>query len=341
MSAERRPTIVRRGSGRIKRRVTASDFSFTERSPEEHGFAHLFRDKIVPILRRHEQSRRVMRNKALIRIVALVLIGAGAGAGGFALGWGGPSFILPVLCIFIAIGVFAYSSGKWSSGLSSEVIPVICDFLGDMEYDGPALSPGEFEDLGVVPSHTSSSLDDTVIGRHNGLDYTLTEAKLTYRTRSSKGKSRTRTVFKGLMMRIALAEAAPEITFARDRGGLANRIAETFSSTRQGREKIDTGHGAFEQHYEVYSTDPAAARQFITPRLAAGLLEIAEAEIGDQGYVAAATRGRGFYLAIPRTEDFLGLGSLMRPLTVAEDDFHDCISDLTLPRRVIEALGGG
>ena len=54
-----------------------------------------------------------------------------------------------------------------------------------------------------------------------------------------------------------------------------------------------------------------------------------------------ATRGRGFYLAIPRSDDFLALGSLLRPLNVAEDDIHQCLADLALPRRVIEALGGG
>jgi hypothetical protein len=341
VSAERRPTIVRRGSGRIRRPVTASDFSFTEQSPDEHGFAHIFRDDITPILRRHEENRRVMRNKALLRIGALVLIGAGAGAGGFALDWGGPGFILPVLCAFAAIAVYAYYQSAWRAALSAEVMPILCNFLGNMEYGGPTLSANEFEDLGVVPSHTSASLEDTVTGAHNGLGYTLTEAKLTYRTRSSKGRSSTRTVFKGLMMRIELAEAVPEITFARDRGELVNRISETLSSTRRGREKIDTGDGAFQQYYEVYSADPAAARRFITPRLTAGLLEIAQAETGRERYVAAATRGRGFYLAIPRTDDFLGMGSFLRPLTVAEDDFHNCLADLALPRRVIEALGGG
>ena len=59
------------------------------------------------------------------------------------------------------------------------------------------------------------------------------------------------------------------------------------------------------------------------------------------GASVAATRGRGFYLAIPLSKDFLGLGSLLKPLNVSEDDFHQCLAALTLPRRVIESLGGG
>ncbi len=171
--------------------------------------------------------------------------------------------------------------------------------------------------------------------------FTLTEARLTTRTRSSKGRTRTTTVFRGLLIRIDLAGDAPGIYFARDRGGIVNRLSEAFSPVRRGREQIDTGAPEFEALYETYTDDPAAARRFITRRLTDGLLEIARAETGAERYVAAATRGRGFYLAIPRTGDFLALGSLFRPLNVAEDDFHQCLADLALPRRVIEALGPG
>jgi hypothetical protein len=341
--SERRPTVQRSSTGRIRRRVTADDFSFTEQAPFEQGFAHVFRDRITPILRHHEGLRIRMRTRALAGIGVCALLGAGGGALSYMQGWEAATYIAPFLGVIGAFVSYGYYQSKWSSGLSSEVIPVLCDFLGQMTYGGHRLSPAEFEELGVVPYHTSSALDDTVNGTHHGLGYTLTEAKLTTRTRTrtSKGRSRTQTVFKGLIIRIELAEEVPGIFFARDRGGLVNRLSEAFSPVRQGREKIVTDFPEFEEHYESYSDDPTAAHQFITARLTAGLLEIAQVETGHERYIAAATRGRGFYLAIPRNDDFLGLGSLFRPLTVAEDDFHDCLADLALPRRVIETLGGG
>ena len=63
-SGKRRRTIVRRASSRVAREIAASTFSFTERTPLEHGFAHVFRDRIVPILRRQETRRQAMRGKA-------------------------------------------------------------------------------------------------------------------------------------------------------------------------------------------------------------------------------------------------------------------------------------
>ncbi len=70
MSRERRPAVQRRGSGRIRRDVTADDFDFTEETPLEQGFAHVFRDRIVPVLRRQETQRREMRGKAMMWIAA-------------------------------------------------------------------------------------------------------------------------------------------------------------------------------------------------------------------------------------------------------------------------------
>ena len=280
-----------------------------------------------------------MRAKALTWIAAAALAGVAGAVAGFLLGWGNAIFIAPVLALVAGFIAYGHYQKKWTTGLMSEVIPVMCDFLGSMSYGGQRLSPAEFEDLGVVPTHTGSTLDDTVNGSHGGRGFTLTEARLTQRVRSTKGRTRTRTVFRGLMLRIDLAEDVPGIYFARDRGTLANRLSEAFSPVRQGRERIDTGSPDFEELYETYTDDPAAARRFITPRLTGGLLEVARGETGRERYVAAATSGRAFYLAIPRTDDFLALGSLFRPLTVAEDDFHQCLADLALPRRVIDALG--
>ncbi len=339
MSRERRPTVQRRGSGRIRRDVTADDFDFTEETPLEQGFAHVFRDRIVPVLRRQETQRREMRGKAMMWIAASALAGAAGAAAGVMLEWGIAPFIAPFLALGASFVTYGHYQKKWTTGLMSEVIPVMCDFLGSMTYGGQRLSPAEFEDLGVVPTHTGARLDDTVNGTHHGRAFTLTEARLTTRTRTSKGRTRTQTVFRGLMIRIDLAEDVPQIYFARDRGGIANRLSEAFSPVRRGREKVETQFPDFEDLYETYTDDPAAARRFITRRLTDGLLEIARGETGAERYVAAATRGRGFYLAIPRTDDFLGLGSLFRPLNVAEDDFHQCLADLALPRRVIEALG--
>ena len=347
----RRPAVVRRGGVRrgvrrsgaswSPRDIAASAFAFTEETPLEHGFAHVFRDRIVPILRRQETQRQVMRRKALAGIGVSALAGAGAAAGSFMQGFDNGIFIAPVFAVAAAIGSYGYFQNKWTTGLVSEVIPVMCDFLGGMRYGGPALSPAEFADLGVVPTHTGARLDDTVSGSHDGRGFSLTEARLTTRSSSGKGRTRTTTVFRGLLIRIELAGEAPEIYFARDCGGLANRLGEAFSPVRQGRQRIETGSADFEALYETYTDNPAAARRFITSRLTDGLLEIARAETGAERYIAAATRDRGFYLAIPRSDDFLRLGSLFRPLNISEDDFHQCLADLALPRRVIEALGTG
>ncbi len=82
-SGKRRRTVLRRSSSRVAREIAASTFSFTERTPLEHGFAHVFRDRIVPILRRQETRRQAMRGKALTWIGAAGLAAAAGRVDGF------------------------------------------------------------------------------------------------------------------------------------------------------------------------------------------------------------------------------------------------------------------
>ncbi len=174
---QRRRTVLRRGSGRIKRDIPlpASAFSFTERTPLEHGFADVFRDRIVPVLRRQEKRRRERRGKAMTGIGVSALAGAAGAAAGFLLEWGNATLIAPFLALAAGFISYGHYQKKWTAGLVSEAIPVMCDFLGAMQYGGQTLSPAVFEDLGVVPTHTGARLDDTVTGSHNGRAFTLTE----------------------------------------------------------------------------------------------------------------------------------------------------------------------
>ena len=315
-----------------------SNFRFTEQTPRETGFRQVFNTRIVPILERHEKTRKEYRRKALtgMGLTGTGTVGAlGAGVnfesefglfGGVVGGMG-------------TYGVKAYYESKWKAGLGGEVLPILCDFMGEMEYGQQRIDMAAMLELGVIPNYDTSSLEDPVIGKHDGLDWYMTEAKLQTKTRDSKGKTRTNTVFRGLLFMISINGPAPRIFFGKDRGGALNWLSETFSSSRVGLEKLALNDREFEQVYETYSSDANAARAYIDPRLRAGLLEVARVE-GGKKYIACAMEGDWMYLALPRSGDFLGLGSLFSPLSAIESDLHEAIADLDLPARVIDRLKG-
>ncbi|MDH3668100.1 MAG: DUF3137 domain-containing protein, partial [Paracoccaceae bacterium] len=236
--------------------------------------------------------------------------------------------------------VYSYYRNDWADSLTADVMPVICGFLGGMEYGAAGFDLEPFSRLGLLPSFTRSTLEDIVTGSHDGFAYTLCEARLARRTRSSRGKSKRKTVFRGLLIRIELLEEVPSIYFARERGVIGNWLSEKLSSLQDESLLLETPFPDFEAVYEAYTRDPEGARDFITPEFTQGMLRVAEEVTGKSRYVAAASEGRDFYLALPRKGDFLSLGSLFRPLALAEDDLHQCIADLALPRRVIDTLRG-
>lgn len=313
--------------------------SFTERAPHEAGFAEVFRREIVPVLERHEAERVALAAKARQWMLGAGAVGAALVIGLTAAGVWNLAIFAGGLAALFAFGAKATYEKRWRTGLSSEVMPIACRFLGDLEHGRLAIQPSRFREVGLVPSHSRAEMEDSVIGAHAGLSFAMTEAHLTDRRTGSKGKTRTVTVFRGILMRIELATEAPSIFFARDHGKLGNWFADTFSSFRRDRARIEVDDPEFEATYETYAKDEAEARAFITPRLTQGLMEVARTETG-RDYVAAALAGKNLYLALPRSGDFLALGRLFTPLAVAEEEFHRMLADLTLPRRVIDALRG-
>ena len=313
-------------------------FSFTEQTPREAGFRQVFNTRIVPILERHEKTRLEYRNKALIGMGAAGAGGTGAAGAGITYEneWG---FMGAVAGGAGTWAVKSYFEGQWRAGLGGEVLPILCDFMGEMTYGQQRIDLGAFNRLGVVPDYNEFTLEDPVTGSHDGLDWQMSEASLRKKTRDSKGRTRTSTVFRGLLFMIAINGPAPRIFFGKDRGGALNWLSETFSSSRRGLEKIEIDNPEFESTYETYASDPAAARSFIDERLTAGLLEVARIE-GGKKYISCAMEGDWLYLALPRSGDFLGLGSLFKPLTTVENDFHEAIADLDMPARVIDRLRG-
>ncbi|MEM0988389.1 MAG: DUF3137 domain-containing protein [Pseudomonadota bacterium] len=315
------------------------EFKFTENAPHEEGFSPIFHEKIVPILKHHEGLRKEYAKQAMIGMGGSGTVGvggAGAGVGyesEFGLLGGGVG-------LFGIFAVRAYYQNKWKGGLGGEILPILCDFLGEVSYGSQMIDVNAFTRLGVIPSYNESSLDDPVNGTHDGLSWAMTEAILKTRSRDSKGRTRTSTVFRGLLFSVEIVGPAPRIFFGTDRGGVGNWFSETFSSSRKGLEKLEVDHPEFERVYEVYASDPDAARRYLNGNLISGLLEVAKSETSKK-YIACAMEGDRLYLALPRSGDFLGLGSLFRPVTTIESDLHEALADLTLPGRLIDKLRHG
>ena len=255
----------------------------------------------------------------------------------------------PVWSAVILI-VGAVAAGYWISRpaakhreeLKDLVIAPICHLLGHMRYSREGkggFDPQRFREAGVVGHYNRAKLEDLFTGRHRETDFRMVEAKLRRTSRGSK-RSSSRTVFKGVLFDIEVPKPFTcRILLTADKGGLVNRMEGFFRDKFGGMAPVSFDHSAFEDRYEVYADDAAAARALMTPALLDSLVALCEAA-GEDVLRAAFVDGR-FLLALPNSGNLFEIGKLHRSLDHLEADVRMLLDQVSLPHRVIDYLHGG
>ncbi|MQX37585.1 DUF3137 domain-containing protein [Roseospira navarrensis] len=322
---------------------------FEEQAPHECGFSQVFQDRILPVVESRQEKRKSLAQKS-----GLTALAAGSIAAGVIIAlWmytASESFMGPLIAtvgiIVAAVVVTRALQRKQRAAFDGEIAeaigPVVCDFMGIDHFrhgvDRGFLSPDTFRALRLVGSFNRVTVQDGLEGAWRGVRYRMVEAHLQYR---SGGKNRsTRTVFKGLLMRIDTPNPMPKILFLREQGAVLGWMRDTFTGVSS-LERLEFPDPEVEEVYEVYTDDRPAAQAALSPGFGRTLLDLRDAHQGAKGYLAAAFEGRHFYLAVRQKGDFFNLGaSDLEPDRFAER-CRDALEDLLLPRRVIDTLLGG
>ncbi len=318
---------------------------FIERIPLEQGFSDVHDAEVMPVLQELELERQARERKTWIRSGLIV-------AGGIAFAilvtfLFGPRLAgAAVLIAVVMAGTSIWS--EWSTGearfrdtLADALMPIVCGHLGAMKYsaDGSAFSLDEMVELQIVPTHEKAWQSSLLEGTHQGTDFQIVHAGLT--TRIDGGNTQ---VFEGLLFRITLNKPAPgRIGLMRDRGGLVNKLAETFAgeATRSWPRVIFDEDAAFENAFAVYADEPDAARDYLDGPFRAALLEVADLAGGDKGAesLLAGFDGPHFYMALERKGGFIQMGSLTTDATNIRKCLHGVFDDLAMAQAVVERIG--
>lgn len=325
---------------------------FTERGPIESGFAKRFDDDIAPELVRIEEQRKALLQKAkkhagiplvIATLLALLILWS---TEKLTPGLFGAGIVLVVGGLAV-LGLWNRQAKKWRGAVAETVMPTVCDFLGDLEYDKAARKRfplDRIQGLGLIGKFTSSRLEDRIEGTYRDTEFEMVEATLRHESRDSDGDSRTKTVFKGLLIRIGVPQpVTTDILITRELGSIGNKLGEMFSfGTGRSMPRVEFDHDDFEAAFAVYADDPDAARSTMPAPFLDSLLAIAEEEGGKKGARAmtAGFQESSFYLALSRDEDFMEMGSLTTPVREIEEDLHGVFHDLAVIRRIIDRLHG-
>ncbi|MGH1411922.1 MAG: DUF3137 domain-containing protein [Pelagimonas sp.] len=322
---------------------------FIERHPIENGFAEVFYDRIEPELNMLESQRLAMLANGKRKFLVWAGVGLALAAGAYA---NLPGHDLQWVSVGVAIlgglgvGAMARSAAtkSWGSSISNVVMPPICDFLGDTRYDRRAqngFSLGRLKSLSLIKSYSKAYLEDRIDGSYDGVDYAMVEARLIDEDRDADGDRSDTQVFRGLLFRIKLPDPAPTtMLITRDYGKIGNKLAGMFSGkSGRGMPRVETGHGKFEDHFELHADDAEAALAYLPDAFLDNLMEIATTEAdGGPKDLRASFHDDSLWLALGRSRPFLQMPSANKPVETLVDELHNVFEDLNLVRRIIAQL---
>lgn len=320
---------------------------FTERTPLEKGFTAVYEAEIQPQLselefERQASVKRSNRNTALIAGATVLLIALAY----FVIPeiFTATLIIAPLCAIVAAMYIRDGATIHWIVTIRDLVLPQVCAHAGGLQYQGKgdrfSLSP--FQSLRLLPSHDKANRSNLIRGTHAGLDFEMIQASLTEkRTDGSDEGSNQVQVYKGLLFRIDLPQTTPDpghVAVLRDRGGVGNKLAETFSfgSARSMPKLAFSEDTAFEAKFEAYAEDPEAARSVLTDKLRAALVQLE----GGEPFVAGVETRR-LYLAIDRSTSFLAVGYDDQATTDIEDEVHDAFANIEEVQGILATISDG
>lgn len=239
---------------------------------EEDGLAKLYSERVEPILRRQEESRREAMRAFWLRVALTVPATLGAAA---LATW----IFADVQAVFMAGAVTAIGGGAIAymplqavaSATKVQSLTAIAGAIG-CRYQVSGFQPEAlptFSELKLLPSCDRSNYEDCFDGSHHGCNFAFYEGHLENRVQTKNG-SRWVTVFRGQLVRIAFPKKFLGTTIIRRDRGMFNFMQRWMSTLQH----VGLGDSRLEKAFEVYSNDQVEARYLIHPVFMERLLEL-------------------------------------------------------------------
>ena len=274
-------------------------------------FYEKYRNKIVPVVQRHEATRK---NKLLMAIFFSSLFFIAA------------SFIL-YLCIInppknakgpgeliVALYVLSFISWfeikkRFENTIKEKIMPTVCSCFGDMKWSHDYYSGGEvFSASCAVPTFTSAYYDDIFIGSYKDVNIEIIEPQ--YEIGSGKNR---RVVFDGVIVKLDMNKPFTSHTVIKPH----SLMHITPSSDLFHTELEDV---VFNKRFDVFTNDEVDARYLITPSFMERLKNIKTAFCASN--LSCAFLGNLLIVALQTNKDLFSICSLVKPIDDSKQYFQ-------------------
>lgn len=270
-------------------------------------FQEVFFKKISPGLSKYESERlrqfgytRAVKIAALIIILVLVFLTKQIDIG----------LIVFICCIAGAV-CFGLKK-KFENEIKQKIMPYVCKCLGDLKWKYAQCS---FEQLlcksGIIDRYNRVSYDDSFTGIYKDINYEICETSFYYTTGTGKNSS-TRTVFKGVMIKLDMNKSFTGNTVIRpDTLKHASPAANLKHTTLE--------DVVFEKKFDVFTDDEVEARYLITPSFMERLNNMKTAFSADR--VSCAFYDKYLLVGLHTSKDLFSICSLKEPVNDGKQFF--------------------
>lgn len=210
--------------------------------------------------------------------------------------------ILGVLLPFI---IYDSYKKRFETTLKKRIMPSLMSAFGHMNWTtNRVVDPSEVQNFKIFSYWENMSTDDNFYGTYKGLPLNISEARLYYETRDSKGRRHTHTVFKGAIITIGVAKPFVGHTIVRKRAFLGNNKCY---------QEVKLEDPEFSKMFYVDSNDQVEARFVLTTAFMERFKKIRNA-FGAE-HAECAFKNNKLMLALSTNKDLFALGNFKTPLT--------------------------
>lgn len=276
---------------------------FNSISDFKSNFAKLYHSQVVPVFGPIEQERKQTFKKAvsftiLVLCTAVILFICGS------------IFMNDILqtfgCIVGIIGftIYPFTQKGFETKLKSRIMPSLMKAFGNFTWtNSQVINTSEIRAAKLFSRFDDRSVDDNFYGTYRGMPIEISETKLTYETRDSKGRRQTYTTFKGVLVSIGVGKNFEGHTIIREREFLFNTKCY---------EEVKLEDTEFEKKFFVDANNQVEARYLLTTAFMERFKKMsnafgakcAECSFKDQKLLIALSTGK----------DLFALGNLNTPV---------------------------
>ncbi len=208
---------------------------------------------------------------------------------------GAPGGALDFALVMIFGGLVGYiwsiqeQSREYQKVYRERVMPRLAASFGEITWrDAVMPDLAHLKGEHVFQSYGEVRATNELAGTYRGLPINIVELKL-----MSPDEKQKAPVFDGLLI---------DIDLRRDTGATTAAVSDATprNHATDGKQRVQMAEPGFEQAYDVYSTDPEAARALLNPELTERLLKLGER--GDFGRPTLLCNGSRVTVAAPKAE---------------------------------------